>query len=107
MAQSRGLHSVTQAALSFHIWPVVGLSASHPSLPTIEASVVAARHAATAIEGLGFQPLALGGAGGLRGRGSAAERLAAWLGGADQAARAALRQLEQIADWDGRARLAV
>ena len=104
MGQGRALHPVTQGALSFHLWPVVGFSADHPSLPMIESAVVAARHAANPIEGLGFLPLAIGGAGGLRGRGTAKERLAAWIGGADQAVRAALRQLDALRDWEARAR---
>ena len=104
MGQGASLHPITQAALSYHIWPIVGLSAGHPSLPMIEAAIVAARHAGTAIGGLGFLPLCIGGAGGLRGRGSAAERLAAWIGGSDQAARAALRQLDDLRDWESRAR---
>ncbi len=107
MGQGASLHSITQAALSYHIWPIVGLSAGHPNLPMIEAAVVAARHAGTAIGGLGFLPLCLGGAGGLRGRGSPAERLAAWVNGADQAARAAQRQLDGLRDWEARAQGAI
>ena len=106
MGQGAWLHPITQAALSYHIWPIVGVSAGHPSLPMMEAGVVAARHAGTAIGGPGFLPLCLGGAGGLRGRGTAAERLAAWVSGADQAARAALRQLDSLRDWEGRTRAA-
>ena len=103
MGQGAALHPVTQAALSFHIWPVVGFAAGHPSLPMIEAAVVAARHAAGDIAGLGFLPLSLGGAGGLRGRGSAAARLTDWVSGADQATRAALRQLDALRNWERQA----
>ncbi|WP_110577554.1 helix-turn-helix domain-containing protein [Yoonia litorea] len=103
MGQGASLHPITQAALSYHIWPVVGFAAGHPSLPMIEAAVVAARHAAVNIAGLGFLPLSIGGAGGLRGHGTAAERLAAWVSGADQAARATLRQLDGLAAWQAKA----
>ena len=107
MGQGASLHPITQAALSFHIWPVVGLSGGNPNLPLIEAAVVASRHASSAIEGLAFLPLALGGAGGMRGHGNASNRLAAWIHGADQSVRAALRQLEALADWQARAEVAI
>lgn len=43
----------------------------------------------------------------MRGRGTAVERLATWVSGADQAARTALRQLETLCDWEGRAGAAI
>ncbi len=113
MGQGRGLHPLTQAALSFHGWPLTGLSAGHvlggaAPLPLMEAAVVAARLAMghTPETGVLFLPLALGGAAGLRATGSAEHRLARWLAGAGQGVRAALRQLDQLAAWDARAQQA-
>lgn len=104
MGQARGLHSITQAALSFHIWPIVALSsAGGMALPLIEAATVAARHAASDVKGLPFLPLALGGAGGLRGHGTTYERLERWIAGADHAARAAVRLLDRLQAWEAQA----
>ena len=107
MHKARALHPLTQSALSFHIWPILGLSsAGSTALPAIEAAVVAARHAAATIPGAAFVPLALGGAGGLRGGGTPDARLKRWITGADQAARAALRMLDELQRWDTTARAA-
>ena len=110
MGQARALHPISRAALGFHIWPVVGLSAATQTmggaaaLPVVEAAVVAARVAAN--EGGIFLPLALGGAGGLRGGGTAHDRLQRWIKGADHATRAALRMLEDVTEWEKRAQVA-
>ena len=110
MGQARGLHPISRAALGFHIWPVVELSAAThamggaAALPVVEAAVVAAR---VAMDGSDmFLPLALGGAGGLRGGGTAHDRLQRWIKGADHATRAALRMLEDLTDWEMRAQAA-
>lgn len=106
MGEATGLHRITQGALGFHIWPVTGLSQGHAlggaaPLPLMEAAVVAARHS---MGGVGsarlFQPLALGGALGLRATGTAADRLQRWIAGAQQATRAALRQLDALTAWE-------
>ena len=127
MGQAQGLHSISRAALGFHIWPVVQLSTGHAMggaapLPLMEAAVVAARSAlhAKASPGVGshpsvgshpiagshFLPLALGGAGGLRGAGTPYDRLQRWIAGADHATRAALRSLDGVASWETAAQTA-
>lgn len=104
MEQARNMHPISRAALGFHIWPVVGLSAATQTmggaaaLPVVEAAVVAARFAMD--ESGVFLPLALGGAGGLRSGGTAQERLKRWISGADHATRAALRMLEEVTAWE-------
>jgi len=106
--QAQGLHPICRAALGFHIWPVVGLSAGHvlggaAPVPLIEAAVVAARSS------LGtnapFVPLALGGAGGLRGAGAPLDRLQRWIAGADHATRKALSLLNRMGEWEAQTRL--
>ena len=132
MGQAQDLHPLTQAALSFHIWPMLGLSEGHAlggaaPLPLMEAAVVAARLSMQTGLGRGgsfsadgpsagapmpdgpgagrhFLPLALGGAGGLRLGGTAKDRLRRWLAGADHAIRAALRTLDQVEAWEQRAK---
>ncbi|PJI84251.1 DNA binding protein with HTH domain [Yoonia maricola] len=106
MGQAAALHPISRAALGFHIWPVVGLSAGHrlggaAPLPLMEAAVVAARYAIAAQDV--FLPLALGGAGGLQGAGRAQDRLQRWIAGADHATRAAVRLLDRVAAWETRA----
>lgn len=107
IGQGRALHPVSQAALSFHLWPALGFSKGHAGQPMIEAAVVASRLVNSAIDGLGFLPLAMSGAGALRGRGTILERLASWIAGAEQATRAALRQLELLQIWDAEAKARV
>jgi hypothetical protein len=119
MGQAQGLHPLTQAALSFHIWPMLGLSEGHAlggaaPLPLMEAAVVSARlsmqtgsHPGAGTHpgaGWHFLPLALGGAGGLRSGGTAQDRLQRWIAGADHATRAALRTLDQVDAWEQRAK---
>lgn len=104
MGGGRALHPISRAALGFHMWPVVGLSAGGAqALPVIEAAVVAAR-LGTAGE-VGFMPLALGGAGGLQATGTAHVRLQRWIKGADHATRAALRMLADLTAWEERAQV--
>jgi len=104
MGQAQALHPISRAALGFHIWPVVGLSAGHAlggaaPLPLMEAAVVAGRLVSQDVA----LPLALGGAGGLRAVGTAQDRLQRWIAGADHATRAALRVLEGVRAWESRA----
>ena len=107
MGQAQALHPITQAALSFHIWPITGLSAAGGvALPMMEAAVVAARHGVRSVAGAPFLPLALGGAGGLRSGGTPSDRLARWITGATHATRAALRTLDRLHTWEADARTA-
>lgn len=108
MGQASDLHPICRAALGFHIWPMVGLSAGHrlgggAPLPLMEAAVVAARFALKDFGSAGFLPLALGGAGGLRGAGTPHDRLARWIAGAVHATRAAIRTLDGLNAWEVRA----
>ncbi len=108
MGQAADMHPLTRAALGFHLWPIVEVSAGHAMggaapLPLMEAAVVAARYAMQGGNAALFLPLALGGAGGLRAGGAAQDRLQRWIAGADHATRAALRLLDEIAEWDARA----
>ncbi|MEO1638622.1 MAG: helix-turn-helix domain-containing protein [Pseudomonadota bacterium] len=106
MDAAQGLHPVTQAALSYHLWPVTGLSAAGSVvLPAIEAAVVAARFAVRSLPAAPFLPLALGGAAGLRGGGPPQDRLRRWISGADHATRAALRLLDGLAAWEAQAQV--
>ncbi|MGJ8623400.1 MAG: helix-turn-helix domain-containing protein [Yoonia sp.] len=107
MGQAKALHPITQSCLSFHLWPVVGLSANAGmALPLIEASVVAARHGVRGMQGAPFLPVSVGGAAGLRGGGTQYEQLERWITGATQAVNAALRMLDALDDWDAQARAA-
>jgi hypothetical protein len=100
----QALHPITQAALSFHIWPITGLpAAGGVALPMMEAAVVAARHGVRSVWGAPFLPLALGGAGDLRGGGTPSDRLARWITGATHAKRAALRMLDRLHTWEAHA----
>lgn len=124
MGQAGALHPLTRAALSFHIWPILGLSEGHAlggaaPLPLMEAAVVSARLSMPAVAdprsgearrgssgasgAVGFLPLALGGAGGLRAGGTAEDRLQRWLSGATHATRAALRRLDAVRMWEDQA----
>ncbi|MCK0097291.1 hypothetical protein MWU60_17065 [Yoonia sp. F2084L] len=107
MGQAQQLHPLSRAALGFHIWPVVGLSAGHAMggaapLPLMEAAVVAARYSLQTGDGL-FVPLALGGAGGLRAGGTPQDRLQRWISGADHATRAGVRMLDAVSAWEAQA----
>lgn len=97
------LHPVTQAAVLFHAWRMIG---PEPARDT-EAAVLAARLGATMSrlpgQGASFLPLATTGPGALRGQGPPARMLSAWIAGAEQATLAALMALDRLRDWRERA----
>ncbi|NYS25329.1 hypothetical protein HUK65_10025 [Rhodobacteraceae bacterium 2376] len=101
---AEALHPITRACMGYHLWALAGLGQPGDRL---EAAVTAARLAATAGlhggAGAVFAPLALGGARGLRASGAPAARLEAWLSGMEAATLAALRALDQVAEWSARA----
>lgn len=101
MRSADGIHPVTQAAIGFHAWRAFSPGIGQDT----EAAIVANRHAASMGRGGAmFMPLALSGPGALRGAGSVEEKLSAWVGGAGQAALAALLHLDRISAWEARAR---
>lgn len=100
MAGLDGLHPAVEAAVLFHAWRLL---APGP-VATVEAAILAARHAATMARGAAlFLPLAMGGVSGLNASGSAERRLALWLTGAEQATLSALAQLDRLRIWQSRA----
>ncbi len=101
MAAAADLHPITRACMGFHLWSPAGLGQQGDQ---IEAAVTASRIAASEGSGAIFAPLAMGGgAGGLRVSGSPAERLARWLDGMNSAILTAMRTLDDIEAWTGRA----
>ncbi len=102
METGADLHPISRACMCYHLWSLVGL---RPHSETPEAAVTAARIAAEEASGAIFVPLAMGGAGGLRGGGSPVERLARWLDGMDRAILTAMRHLDDIEAWAQRAEL--
>lgn len=107
MADAAGLHPVTQAALMFHAWRLLGA----PSSRETEAAVLAARHAASMSRRPGagalFLPVALTGGAALRAAADPARGLSIWLAGAEQATLAALLALDRIEAWQARAEAAI
>ncbi len=100
MARAADLHSITRACMGFHLWSLAGLG-QHGN--RMEAAVTAARIAVSEGKGAVFAPLAMGGAGGLRAGGPAADRLARWLDGMETACLTAMRHLDDVAAWSARA----
>ncbi|WP_437197720.1 hypothetical protein [Roseovarius sp. MS2] len=100
MAQAADLNPITRACAGYHLWSLAGLGQQGDQ---IEAAVTAARIAASEGKGAVFAPLAMGGAGGLRGGGSPVDRLARWLDGMETACLTAMRHLDDIEAWSGRA----
>ena len=86
--------------MGYHVWSLAGLGQLNDR---IEAAVTAARVAAEDGSGTVFAPLAMGGAGGLRASGLPPERLARWLDGMNSAILTAMRTLDDIEAWTGRA----
>lgn len=100
MAQAADLHPITRACMGFHLWSLAGLGHQGDRM---EAAVTAARIAASEGKGAVFAPLVMGGAGGLRVGGPPADRLARWLEGMETACLTAMRHLDDIEAWSGRA----
>jgi hypothetical protein len=100
MAQAAVLHPITRACMGFHLWSLAGLGQHGDRM---EAAVTAARIVASENKGAIFAPLAMGGAGGLRAGGPPAERFTRWLEGMDTASLTAMRHLDDVEAWSGRA----
>lgn len=100
MTAAAELHPITRACMGFHLWSLAGLGQHGDQ---IEAAVTASRIAACDGSGAVFAPLAMGGAGGLRVSGLPTERLARWLDGMNSAILTAMRTLDDIEAWTGRA----
>ena len=100
MAQASVLHPITHACMGFHLWSLAGLGQQGDRM---EAAVTAARIVASESKGAIFAPLAMGGARGLRDGGPPAERFARWLEGMEIACLTAMRHLDDIEAWSGRA----
>ncbi len=103
MSAAQYLHPVTQSALLFHAWRSFGPGAA----VQVEAAAMAACLGGQMALNTGtihknraiFMPLTLGGGAGLRGSGTAVNRLSQWIQGASQATLWALRYLERLQDW--------
>jgi len=104
MASLSNLHPISRACAGFHVWSLAGLR--HQS-EGMEAAVTAARIAAGQGTGAVFAPLAMGGAGGLRGGGTPAERMSRWLDGMESAIFSAMRRLNDLEAWATRAETAM
>jgi hypothetical protein len=104
MEQAANLHPITRACMGFHLWSLAGLGQHGDRM---EAAVTAARIAASDGKGAIFAPLAMGGAGGLRAGGRAADRLARWLDGMETACLTAMRHLDSVEAWSARAESAM
>lgn len=103
MAGIDDLHPFVQAGCGLHLWRLADVSGTGQAAE-IEGPVVMARLAARAGRGgAAFLPVALAGAGGLRGGGPVVDRLARWLAGAEQATLTALLQLDRLEAWQARA----
>jgi hypothetical protein len=107
MGEIADLHPVTQGAIVFFAWRMLGASWSRD----LEAAVLAARHAASISRkpghGAVFMPLVLSGADTPRAPGDPQAKLTAWISGAERATLAALLHLETVSDWQSRAEEAV
>lgn len=104
MAEAADLHPVTQSAIVFLGWRMLGA----PQTREMEAAILAARHAGQMARRSGagalFLPLAQGGPGTFRSDGPPVRKLATWIAGATQATLAALLHLERLEVWQDRAR---
>jgi len=107
LLQGETLHPVTQAAVLFHAWRMIGA----PYSRDMEAAILAARHGATMSrrpgQGALFLPLSTTGPAAFRGSGDAALKLAAWIAGAEQATLGALLHIERLALWKSATRTAL
>lgn len=100
MAQASDLHPITRACMGFHLWSLAVLGQHGDRM---EATVTAARIAASEGRAAVFAPLAMGGAGGLRAAGPPADRLGRWLDGMETACLTAMRHLDDLEVWSTRA----
>ena len=100
MTAAADLHPITRACMGYHLWSLAGLGRHGDQ---IEAAVTASRIATSDGSGAIFAPLAMAGAGGLRVSGLPPERLARWLDGMNSAILTAMRTLDDIEVWIGRA----
>lgn len=110
------LHPVTQAAALFQGWRMLGGDTAQGDVVRhIEAAVLAARLGARigARQGPGdgagamFMPLGLTGLSDGHSGNAVQDQLALWFGRVEQAIRAALRHLDQLARWQGCAQAAM
>lgn len=107
MERARDFHPISQAAFGLFLWGPAGLLA-HVQGAEMEAAVLAARLATSGLTGGAvFLPLAGGGLSRLRRAGNPQERLRQFLDGAGAATLAALRHLDQLEAWQGRAEQAL
>lgn len=101
------LHPVTQSAILFNAWKILGA----PWSRDLEAAVLAAKHASSISrkpgQGARFLPLALSGAETFRGQGSVEQKLRYWVCGAERATLAALLHLEVVSEWQRKAQASV
>lgn len=105
ISEAPALHPITRAALAWHSWRLLGLSGSSAGL---ESAVLAARIGAMDGRGAaGFLPLALGGTLIWQAGGTMADRLVAWLKGAEQAALRGLMEVDRLRAWRDRAEAAI
>ncbi|OSP56001.1 hypothetical protein [Pseudoruegeria sp. SK021] len=102
LAQAEALHPLTRAALAWIGWRRMGMSGEDAQL---EGAIVASRMAAQALRraGLGFVPLALGGADALRAVAPAGTCLQAWYQGVENAALRGLMECDRMEVWQTRA----
>lgn len=104
MTAAAHLHPVTQSAVLFHAWRMVGQGAARDT----EAAVMAACHAASMGRGAArFLPLSMAGGTALQSSGSAHARLASWISGAEKAVLLALMQLARLSLWQDAAMAAL
>lgn len=100
MTAASKLHPISRACMGFHLWSLAGLGQHGDRM---ESAITAGRIAASEGRGAIFAPLTMGGAGGLRARGTPAERLVRWLDGMESAILTAMRHLDDIEAWSIRA----
>ena len=103
------LHPVTQAAILFHAWRMIGQGPATETEAFALAACHGARMAGAMPQRMGamFLPLVSAGVTAVRGSGSALDRLSGWISGAEQAVFAALFQLERLEHWQAKAAAAL
>jgi len=100
VAALESAHPLTQAAAGFHLWRLSGLA---PVGTIVEACVVTAAYGAQGTRSCKFIPASLGARQDLLARGSAENRLAAWLRATTHGCQRLLMELDRIATWHDRA----